>query len=118
MALEKINFCCDVMWLDKKVGRLEITDSKLVKNEVYTNNIFEHPFPRSKRLMDIIHILSERVICKERWNDIMQRKSGIYEYNVYDILHNTHGADVDDFTWFRFDGECITWAEVDPRRRK
>lgn len=114
--MERLNFCCDVMCKDKKVGRLEIKDGKLIKNEVYTNNIMEHPFPRSKYLMDILGILSERVICEERFTDELKQMTGIPEYNVYALLRNTHGADVDDFIWFRFDGETLTWDDINPRK--
>ena len=113
--MKGIDFCCDVMYKENKVGRLEIKDTKLIKNDVYTDNIMEHPFPRSTQLMDILKILGERVICKERFNDEMKRATGVKEYNVYDILRNTHGVDVDDFTWFKFDGEKIDWSDVKVR---
>ena len=32
--------------------------------------------------------------------------------NVYDILCFTHGVDVDDFIWFKFDGEDIGFDDV------
>lgn len=112
MKVKGLNFCCDVMYMNTKVGRLEIVNGKLIKNEVYTDNIMEHPFPNSHTLMDILGILKNRVICKERFDDDLKRMTGIKEYNVYDLLHNTHGVDIDDFTWFKFDGEDITWNDV------
>ncbi len=107
-----LNFCCDIYHKNQKVGRLEIINNKLVKNEVYTNNLLLHPFPRTKTLMGITSALKERVICKERATKEILDSMGLKEYNVYAILRNTHGVDTDDFIWFKYDGEDITWDDV------
>ncbi len=110
-----ITFCCDVYHRDEKVGRLEIADGKLIKNEVYTDKLIFHPFPNSKTFKNIASILKSRVICRERCTDEMLESMGLKEYNVYDILRSTHGVDIDDFIWFKFDGEDITWEDVRAR---
>lgn len=110
--MEKVTFCCDVMYKDEKTGRLEIIDGVLVKNEVYTDNIFKHPCPNSKTLISVISALEDRVICIERFTPLMQKVLGLSEYNMYNILRKTHGVDIDDFIWFKFDNESIKWENV------
>ena len=97
-----INICCDVMFRDRKVGRLEIVNSKLIKNEVYTDNLMEHPFPRSKDMMTILEILKGRVICRERFTEEIQRATGLKEYNVYGLLRDNHGLNINEYSWLKF----------------
>lgn len=108
----KLNFCCDIYHCYDKVGRLEIKDGKLIKNEVYTDNLIFHPFPRSKTIEQVIAALQQRVICESRCNEFLLNSMGLDHYNIYDILYNTHGVDIDDFIWFKFDNEDITWDDV------
>lgn len=98
-----INICCDVMFRDRKVGRLEIVNSKLIKNEVYTDNLMEHPFPRSKDMMTILEILKGRVICRERFTEEIQRATGLKEYNVYGLLRDNHGLNINEYSWLKFE---------------
>lgn len=109
-----LNLCCDIYHANDKVGRLEIIHSRLVKNEVYTNNIVERPFPASAKLLDILSILKDRVICEERCDKYMLKSMGLTEYNVYDILRVTHGVDIDDFIWLKFDEDKsdLCWDDV------
>jgi len=112
-----ITFCCDIYHKDQKVGRLEIINGKLIKNEVYTDNIMLHPFPRSTTFIDITSALEDRVICKSRCTPEIMEDIGISEYNIYDILKNTHGVDVNDFIWFKFDDDDarLSWNDLNPR---
>lgn len=110
--MERVTFCCDVYHEDEKVGRLEIIDGKLVKNEVYTDNILLHPCPRSKTFLSVVSALEDRVVCESRFDDEMKAVLGLEKYNIYDILRKTHGVDIDDFIWFKFDGEDISWDDV------
>lgn len=109
-----LNLCFDIYHANDKVGRVEIVNSKLIKNEVYTNKIIERLFPESTPLPNILSILKGRVICKERCDEDMLRSMGLKEYNVYDILKVTHGVDIDDFMWLKFDedDESLCWNDV------
>ena len=80
-----LNLCFDIYHANDKVGRVEIVNSRLIKNEVYTNKIIERLFPESTPLPNILSILKGRVICKERCDEDMLRSMGLKEYNVYDI---------------------------------
>ncbi len=112
-----LTLCCDIYHENEKVGRLEIVDSKLIKNEVYTDNVIIRPFPATANLMGILGILRSRVICHERCDEEMLKSMGLTEYNVYDIFRNTHGVDIDDFIWFKFDEdrEDLCWDDVRAR---
>ena len=109
-----LNLCFDIYHANDKVGRVEIVNSKLIKNEVYTNKIIERLFPESTPLPNILSILKGRVICKERCDEDMLRSMGLKEYNVYDILRVTHGVDIDDFMWLKFDEDdkSLCWDDV------
>lgn len=108
---------CDIFHRDEKVGRLEIENGKLIKNEVYTDNILIHPFPRAKTFLAVASGLRDRVICPERCDKAMLNHMGLNEYNVYSILHHTHGVDIDDFIWFKFDEDPseLSWKDVKVR---
>ena len=103
---------CDVYHRYTKVGRLEIENGKLLRNDVYTDNILLHPCPRSTNVVDILGILKSRVLPECRCDAGMLQHMGLKEYNVWDILRHTHGVDFDDFCWLKFDGEDITWDDV------
>lgn len=115
--MEKVTFCCDVMYKNEKTGRLEIVDGVLVKNEVYTANIFKHPCPNSRSFFEVAGILKNRVICKERFDKdtILQKELGTSVYNIYGILRYTHGVSVDDHIWFKYEDENLSWDSVNPR---
>jgi hypothetical protein len=115
--MDSVTFCCDVYHKNEKAGRLEIVDGKLIKNEVYTNDIMIHPCPNSHTFMDVTGILSDRVACESRWSEQDYKDLGVSGYNIYEILHATHGVDVDDFNWFKFDDdrENLTWDDVKVR---
>lgn len=112
-----LNLCFDIYHRYDKVGRVEIIDSKLIKNEVYTDNIMLRPFPASTNLINILGILKNRVICEDRWDKDMQDSLGLESYNVYDILRATHGVNVDDFIWFKFDEDPADLSFDDVRVR-
>lgn len=109
-----LNLCFDIYHAYEKTGRVEIINCKLIKNEVYTKNILFRLFPETTSLVNILSILSSRVICKERCDDLMLEHMGLKEYNVYDILRHTHGVDIDDFMWLKFDEDSpdLTWDDV------
>lgn len=40
---------------------------------------------------------------------------GLDCYDPFQIVKITHGAMVDDVFWIRFEGEDLTWNDVNPR---
>ena len=110
----KLTMCCDVYHAYEKVGRFEIVDSKLIKNEVYTDNMIIRPFPATTPLFNILEILRGRVICESRCDKGMLNHMGLDKYNWIDIFRHTHGVDIDDCIWFKFDEDPkdLTWDDV------
>ena len=117
--LKLVSLHCDVMYKDKRVGRLDIEDGVLLKNECYTDNFIEHPCSRSKTTFDIMEIILDRVICEGRCDSLMLEHIGVKEYNKFEIFKKVHGIDSDDFIWFKFDEDPISlcWEDVKPPSR-
>lgn len=112
-----VSLHCDIYHKDEKVGRLDLEGFNLIKNEVYTDNILKHPFPKSTKAVHILSIIEDRVICNERCDKEILNSMGFSVYNVYDVFKANHGIDIDDFIWFKFDGESddICWDVVKAR---
>lgn len=100
-----VTIMADIYNKDKKVGRIEIKEGVLLKNECYTSDIFSHPCPRSTTVYDILGILSHRVIQPCRCDEWLLDKMGLKEYNVWAIFKDTHGIDGADTIWFKFDDD-------------
>ncbi len=99
-----------LMWED------EVTASvKVGENEIYVNRFTLHP---AKQIFyaDTIPNYKFGQILKDRcWDenrpdiDLLLEKIGLYEYNPYEICKKTHGKMIQDRTWFKFEGETITY---------
>ena len=107
----------DIYHRDKKVGRLEIENGKLIKNECYTSDIFEHPCARAKTVMDVLSMLAERVLPPCRCDEWLLNKMGLKEYNVWKIFKINHGINGQDFIWFKFDDDRRDLSYEDVRVR-
>lgn len=113
--LESVTFCCDIYRKNECVGRLEIIEGRLIKNEVYTSDWHKHPFPRTTEIYHMANALKDRLMPECRWTPEVLAYIGESEYNVYRLLRKTHGIDRDDFWWFKFDDEDITYEDVKVR---
>lgn len=100
-----VTIMADIYNRDKKVGRIEIKEGVLLKNECYIDNIFDHPCPRSKTACDVLGILANRVLKPCRCDDWLLNKMGLKEYNVWKIFRINHGVDGADTIWFKFDDD-------------
>ena len=94
----------DIYFKEKRVGRLEIEEGKLKKNECYAE-WYDHPCSRSKNAFDVLDILSERVIPPCRCDEWLLNKHGLKEYNTWDIFRITNGFNGADSIWFKFDDD-------------
>lgn len=62
--------------------------------------------------------LEQRCFPKTRHNcKELLKSGGIDYYNPLEIVEKTHGAMVDDLFWIRFEGEDLTWDDVNPRNK-
>ena len=64
--------------------------SRFTFGEILKNRCFDEHRPDIKRLLDIL---------------------GLDEFNPYKICKKTHGKMVQDKTWFKFEGETITYKD-------
>lgn len=100
-----MDFKCNIYFMDELVGRLELSNGKLIRNEVYTDNVLMHPCPNSHTYIHVMNTLRDRAIPKCRCDDYMLRMMGLKRYDVLGILRSTHGVVTDDFIWFKFDDD-------------
>lgn len=107
-----LNLYCDVLFQDRVVGRIDVVNGVLLRNDCYTDCILEHPCPNSHTLDSLLLVLKDRVISPDRFTPDIARYLGLFEYDWFEIFKKTHGVDIDDFFWFRFDGEFLSWDDV------
>ena len=105
---------CDIYHAYEKVGRLDIENGTLQKYEVYTDNALYRLCPEGTSLYYLLAILQQRVLCKERCTEEMLATFGLQQYDYIAMLKDTHGVDVDDFMWLRFDSddENLSWDDL------
>lgn len=111
---ELVSLHCDIYNENDKVGRLDIENGVLLRNDVFTDILVLHPFPKSTTAYSILNILRDRVIPIERWENVYANHIGIKEYNPYKILKKNHGIRSDDFIWLKFDEDPkgLKWEDV------
>ena len=112
-----VTIMADIYNQDTKVGRLEIKEGVLIKNECYTDLWYNHPCSRSTNVYDILTILSNRVIPPCRCDDWLLSQIGLKEYNTWKIFRITHGINGADFIWFKFDDDDKNLCYNDVRVR-
>lgn len=96
-------------------GRVELKDGRIVKNECYTDDPLKCPCGRIRDYFTMINFMKGRLMCESRWTPEMLHSIGLKKYNVFDVFKRMHGVDIDDFVWFSFDDEDITWDDVKVR---
>lgn len=116
MATEYI----EVMLKDKVISTLEVDyTNKLIKSyETHLTNPSDWIFlPFGHKENPTWHNLQEyfedRCFPRSRSNvKELLKVWDVDEYDVWKIIHKTHGVMNDDYVWFRFDGEKTTFDEV------
>ena len=108
-----MNLTFDTMWKDKVTAHLEIQNEN-VSVVSYTDNIAENAFAVPP--FDIFYVnqfIEGR--CFEECNaskDFFLKDLGLVSYNPWEIVRKTHGFLWDDYMWIRFEGETLTWEDV------
>lgn len=118
MDLQLEPYAFDVYWKDELTASITISgDRKSVDYKRFSDNIGEAPFmfenPTIEQIYDFIEsrcMNKHRPQLEEYLNDL-----GIKEYNPYEIVKITHGVMWEDFMWFKFPKENITWKDVKVR---
>lgn len=104
----------DVMWKDEVTGHISIHNG-IASYNAFSDNKWKVLFLKCDSSVVIIQSLQERVIPPCRCDEKMLKHLGLTEYHAFKILRQTHGVDVDDFKWFKFKGESLTWDDVKVR---
>jgi hypothetical protein len=112
-SLSNLDF--EVMWRERVVGRIVIENDVLVLNENYVDNLYENQFRFVKDAITVREMLKGRVVCPSRFYAGLQKAFGFEEWDLLKMLKDTHGVDVNDYQWIRFEGEEIEWNEVKVR---
>lgn len=100
------------------VSRIEV-DGEKVTFVNYTDDLVLLPFGNrdSATLEDVKHYLESRCFPKTRGNcKQLLDDMNLPFYDPLQIIKITHGAMVDDLFWIRFEGEDLTWDQVNPRK--
>ena len=103
----------DTMWKDK------VTEQVAIKHYVgevcsYSDNAAENAFAVPP--FDIFYVnqfMEGR--CFEENNasrEFFLMDLGLESYNPWEIVRKTHGFLWDDYMWIRFEGETLTWEDV------
>lgn len=106
-----------LMWKDEVVGNVTIGEKEIHINRYSTNPVKQIFYKETITRYEFGEILRHRCWDENRPDlDVLLGMIGLNEFNPYEICKKTHGLMVQDFTWFKFEGETLTFDTV--RRRK
>lgn len=111
--LEGTELFMEVYWKDEKTASVRL-DKRYAYITRYTNHPVKQIFYADKMTRyEFGGILKDRCWDEHRPDlKILLEKLGLDEYNPYEICRRTHGKMAQDFIWFRFPGEILTYEEV------
>lgn len=104
-------------WNDELVAFLTVKN-----NRAKVQRFTDHPVKQIFRddeidVFRLANILETRCWQRDCRNiDNYLKKLGIPYYDPLAIVKKTHGVSYNDFLWFRFNGESLTWKDVAPKR--
>ena len=103
--------------MDKLITYVKVTHNQ-TKVQKFTSHSVKQIFHD-----DEIDVLKVPTVLETRcWQrdcrsiDNYLKKLDISYYDPLAIVKKTHGVSYNDFLWFRFNGENLTWKDVAPRR--
>lgn len=113
--MEDIKF--QVLWRDKVTADVEIVDNK-AHIKKYDTNPIRRLFPYEETdAYHVVSILEGRCWPRNRVNiDELLKACGLETYDVMGIIRATHGRMYNDQVWIRFEGEDLTYEDMDLRR--
>jgi len=104
-------------WNDELVALVNVKN-----NRAKVQRFTEHPVKQIFRddeldVFKLSSILETRCWLRDCRNiDNYLKKLDIQYYDPLAIVRKTHGVSYNDFLWFRFNGESLTWKDVAPKR--
>lgn len=117
--LEKATeFKFDIYWKNERTASVTISANRQsVFYQKFTNEIPKIPFlflnPTIEQMVDFIEsrcMDKRRTQLEEYLSDL-----SLSEFNPYEIVKITHGVMWEDYMWFKFPEETISWEDVKVR---
>ena len=111
-------FSFEVYFKDEKTAEVDVGESR-----VHINRLVIHPAKQIFYKDDITRyelgeILKTRCYDPGRPDiDRILEFMGLTEYDVYRMCRFTHGVMEQDFIWFRYEGEDLTWQDIEDMKR-
>ena len=102
-----------LMWEDEVAASVTVDDA-----EVRVDRYIIHPIKQIFYKDCITRFEFGEILRSRCWDinrpdiDLLLKALGLDEYNPYEICKKTHGRMVQDRTWFKFDGETLTYREL------
>ncbi len=106
-------------WNDELVSYMAVKDNK-AKIQRFT----DHPVKQIFRDEEIDVFKLSTILETRCWQrdcrniDNYLKKLDIPYYDPLAIVKMTHGVSYNDFLWFKFNGENLTWKDVAPKRMR
>lgn len=100
-------------WKDELTAEV-ITEKSRVYIKRYTTHPAKQLFCKDEiTRFELGQVLELRCWDRNRANlNLYLEELGVKEFNPYEICRRTHGVMVQDFIWFQFEGENLTFEEV------
>ena len=108
----------DIMNEDKPIQHCKFDGTKALVTQYDGVSFLEGLMPEGEYSADEF----ERYLIERCWDKgrsdskDMLISIGLDNYDPYEIIKKTHGTDYDDWNWYKFTGESLTWKDVNPRR--
>jgi len=86
--------------------------ARKIKYQTYTENIYALPFGNkmNPNMIDLNRFFESRCFPKERrnWRQLLD-DLGLDTYDPLEIVKKTHGRQLEDYCWIRFEGEELDY---------
>ena len=102
-----------LMWEDEIIGSVHIDLMEVTIDRYDLNPVKQIFFADRINRFDFGRIIRDRCWDENRAdNEELLKLLGLEEYNPFEICKKTHGKMVQDKTWFKFEGETLTYREL------
>lgn len=112
---EGLEFLC--FWDDEPVAFVKANHNKAKVQRFTFHPVKQIFYDDEMDVFKLSTILETRCWQRDCRNiDNYLKKLDIPYYDPLAIVKKTHGVSYNDFLWFRFNGENLTWKDVAPRK--
>ena len=113
------DFKFETFWRDEKTSDVDVRGDK-----VYIKRFTTHPAKQIFYADEMSRFELGDVVLKSRCFDAKRpdckkllEHMGLEDFDVYKVCRKTHGLMVQDFIWFRYEGEDINWNDIEKLKR-